>query len=411
MTGTGGRERVDLWVAALAGPTPWLADPVPAFDRAIGSLALSASVIALLWTVQSAFPIASTFSEVNLVVFTGAWLLFSLPTVRWLLTRPTMLGVTFVTWCAVRGLLLVVALGTWVAMSGPEPLLRGIPFGAAIGAELAVTVPLLGSHWHPRRWVRSYVLSTGHLLFFIAVMAAAAIAPGPSSSAGILMFLVLDAGVLTAIAVAQGCTRLLGQAGQDRERLESQVRVREFEQRMHWMHDDVLGLLTTLRHQVSDAGLSGDALARELIDTDHQLREIQLEQGLATGSRRIFHILQPYVRRAENVGLRLIEVPSLETSGVLVDERTGRLLQRVVSCSISNAIAAGASELSIRVGGRDAAVVHIEIEDDAGGGAVLIPGRGLSELSSELGGSLSIQATQRGTKVVADIELGTGANQ
>jgi glucose-6-phosphate-specific signal transduction histidine kinase len=67
--------------------------------------------------------------------------------------------------------------------------------------------------------------------------------------------------------------------------------------------------------------------------------------------------------------------------------------------------------LSIRVGGRDAAVVHIEIEDDAGGGAVLIPGRGLSELSSELGGSLSIQATQRGTKVVADIELGTGANK
>ena len=68
---------------------------------------------------------------------------------------------------------------------------------------------------------------------------------------------------------------------------------------------------------------------------------------MSAGTPRIYEILQPHLRRAQNLGIRLDRVPTHEVTRLEVDEQCGRLLNRAVSLLTSNAINAGATRLSI----------------------------------------------------------------
>ena len=393
------RERADLWVAALAGPLPWLGDSSAAIDRAVGAIGFALAMTALSWTGLDAWQLRDDpRSSVAALTFLVAWLVFNVPTLWWVCGRSRLRLASLWVWGATRSVVLVVALCAWVALAPPLPVVRVMPIGASLGAELAVTAGLLGEQWIPKRWVTDYLLSTGHLVLLIASAVAVILLPGRESSAVFQVFAAIDVGVLAAIAAAAACTRLLRASIVDRQQLSSEVRRAEFEDRMHWMHDDVLALLTSLRLKATDGGLQGDRLVAAFLETDHLLREVQLEQGLSTGSRRIHQVLQPYVRRVESLGVRVVEVPRLEETGVTVSERTGRLLQRAIAVTTANAVEARATELRVRVTS-DQSFVRLVVEDNAGGGVRVVPGRGLAELTEQLGTTVNITDTSSGSIV------------
>ena len=109
---------------------------------------------------------------------------------------------------------------------------------------------------------------------------------------------------------------------------------------------------------------------------------------MSAGTPSVYEILQPRLRRAQNLGIRLDRVPTREVTRLEVDEQSGQLLNRAVSLLTSNAINAGATRLAINVQVIDGGTrLQLSVTDDAGGFdlAAVPDGRGLSTLIAQLG--------------------------
>ena len=112
----------------------------------------------------------------------------------------------------------------------------------------------------------------------------------------------------------------------------------------------------------------------------------QLDEMIRGATPPIYEVLQPHLRRAQSLGLRLAKVPTHEVTGVTIEEHEAGLLNRVLSLLTSNAINAGATELSVELHLPEGAL-YVVVSDDAGGFdlASVPQGRGLHRLMAELG--------------------------
>ena len=119
--------------------------------------------------------------------------------------------------------------------------------------------------------------------------------------------------------------------------------------RAHWLHDDVLSEVHLATLRISSGTATPEQINDELLDLDHRLRLRQLDDMMGASTPRIFEVLQPHLRRAQNLGVRLDHVPTHEVTRLELDEQCGRLLNRAVSLFTSNAINAGATRLAIDV--------------------------------------------------------------
>ena len=130
---------------------------------------------------------------------------------------------------------------------------------------------------------------------------------------------------------------------------------------------------------------------------------------MSAGTPRIYEILQPHLRRAQNLGIQLDRVPTHEVTRLEVDEHSGQLLNRAVSLLTSNAINAGATRPAINVQVIDGGTrLQLSVTDDAGGFdlAAVPDGRWLSTLVDELGvGAVHRFDTPGGSMMVVCVPL------
>ncbi|MGA1076615.1 MAG: ATP-binding protein, partial [Ilumatobacteraceae bacterium] len=191
------------------------------------------------------------------------------------------------------------------------------------------------------------------------------------------------------------------------------LRTKEREMRVHWMHDDVLTEVKLAKLRVESSSDASAAL-REFDELDHRLRLRQLDESLRGGDVPLYEILQPHLRRVQSAGVRIERVPSLDQSSMRVDEETGRTIHRAVGNLVSNAITAGATTLSVSLLEHlDPHRVEISVTDDAGGFSLddVEPGRGLWLLRRDLGDdAVEVVPVPDGSIVSVHVRLGPPAD-
>lgn len=276
------------------------------------------------------------------------------------------------------------------------------PLGVAGGADAILTRWALGLPFHPGRWWAGLVRSP--------VMA--------GIGAGLVVTLLFEntreqtfttvmsfAALMLCLVAAWGTMWLLDtiRTHLDERVADAVTRARreEHRRRAHWLHDDVCAELQLTSLRLRTGRTSPDQVASELADLDHRLRVRQTDELIASGDARMAELVQPALRRVQAAGVRLAEVPSLDDANVQLRPHEARLFTRMVGALVSNAVNAGATELSVLLhhhGDR----ISVTVVDDAGGfpDTPLPPGRGLERLVNDLGpGSLSIEPTPVGSKV------------
>lgn len=156
-----------------------------------------------------------------------------------------------------------------------------------------------------------------------------------------------------------------------------------------WLHDVVMPELQLLRMRANGATFDAVQLRAELDLIEHRLRMRQLDDDLAAGRARVIDVVQPYIRMAQRVGCRVVEVPDHEAGLCPLDASTGQELRRFLAVVVPNALTAGASTIGFDVRMIDMSVSFaIAVRDDAGGFVTDDPthlGRGRDRLAGELG--------------------------
>jgi hypothetical protein len=179
--------------------------------------------------------------------------------------------------------------------------------------------------------------------------------------------------------------------------------------RAHWLHDDILSEVHLASLRISSGSATPEQINAELLDLDHRLRLRQLDDMMSAGNPRVYEILQPHLRRVQNLGIRLDRVPAHEVTRLELDEECGRLLNRAVSIVTSNAINAGTTRLAIDLDAIDGGTrLQLSVTDDAGGFdlAGVPPGRGLSSLIDQLGaGAVQRYDAPGGSMMVVSVPL------
>lgn len=277
----------------------------------------------------------------------------------------------------------------------------GIGLGLLVGADLALSLWALGAAARPITLVRQFALSPVHLGAVGAGVAVAISDTGPSTATLAALYLA----VIAALAAALLAIKVLGslalhfEAQYESHRID--VAARERAHRAHWLHDDVLSEVRLASLRITNGSASPEQIHAELVDLDHRLRLRQLDEMIRDGTPPIYEVLQPHLRRAQSLGIRLARVPTHEVTGVLVNEQEATLLHRILSLLTSNSINAGATELSIDLR-LPAGALEVSVTDDSGGFelADVPPGRGLHRLMTDLGpGAVRRTDAPRGSTV------------
>jgi hypothetical protein len=288
-------------------------------------------------------------------------------------------------------------------LSGDTALPGLWPLGVAAGCDLCRAAWAAGTGVRPARWTRAVLLSPATAGALLALGTFAAVGDAATGRRVLWLALALVLGAAAAVGVAAAldrCRRAVERSWAARERA---VVVREHRSRGHWLHDDVCAELRLLRLRLEGGGLDLGAALAELDELDHRLRLRRLDEFLVAGPVRLAEVVQPYLRRARQLEVAVVESPTVEDAGVVVDPGTARAVRRAVSVLVANAVQAGTPTLAFRLdvaGGR----IAVEVEDEAGGFDLdLAPaGRGLDGLRHELGpGALTSVRTERGTRVRA----------
>lgn len=267
-------------------------------------------------------------------------------------------------------------------------VLGAVPLGLVGGADAILTMWTLGLSPRPLQWLKRLLLSAVHFGALGALIGTVVFdRDGPSPRTALGIYLAMWAGLAVAGIAVLSINRLSALVDEARDADREEIRSRERELRVHWLHDDVLSevKLAALRLE-TESDLVG--AQRELQELDHRLRMRQLEESIRGGRPHLYEIIQPHLRRAQTLGVRVTGVPALDRTDRRVDEATGQLVHRVVSNLMSNAINAGARQLQLALEeSLDGSSITIAVTDDAGGFSLadVPPGRGLALLFRDFG--------------------------
>lgn len=407
--------RLDLWLALAAGPAPWLdGEPLGAPER----LALAGGIMtgvagALIVTAAAVSSPRVSGVGPTLAFGVGVITLVSLVVSAPFCKRHSGVGGPagrLGPMVAIRTVASLSVLAIVVRVFGSVPALAIGGFGLTAGTEAAVTLRVLGSDVPPGEILRRSATSTLHLGVVTALVAIAVVGgPGDGRAIAIQVGMGFYALALSATIAFLTTRSLL--AGHDRQAglLVDLVRREAHRDNAHWLHDDVCSELRYLRLFVESDRYDHRSMAGRLDELDHRLRLRQLDEVLQTGMATLGEVIQPYIRTAQSNGVDLVEVPSFETAGLVLDAASGRQVQRVIAVLVANAIQAGTTILRLRTT-VDGDVAVIEVEDNAGGFApdAVTAGRGLDSLRRDLGtDGLVLERTADGTLVRGIIGLGT----
>jgi hypothetical protein len=355
-------------------------------------------------------PSATPLQRYSLSAFAIFWLTFSAPTALWTFGFATRRMPRFAGYCTLRALLLVTTLAAWTTLGSAASPFSAAALGSAIGFELAVTERALGlvveDHENLLLRIRTFLVGAPHVLLVISLILLSAFNESRHGlgAATFRTLVLLDIGTVSAFASSVLGKYIYRWTDADLATVTQQVRIAEFERRGHWLHDDVLGKLTGIRQRITDEGLHGQDLIDSFVAADHELRKVQLDQGLETGRRKVSHVLQPYIRHAQDQGLKVVDVPSSEMGDLLLTQQSGETLKRCIAGAVNNAIKARSHQLWIKVLAEPDHLT-LTVQDDGGGGAVIVPGRGLHDLQQALDGKLRLIDTVDGTIFEATIHL------
>lgn len=401
---------LDLWLALLAGDRAWRDGSGHAAPReqSVGAflvLALVATLVGQWIALTSRIVVTDGLVDSERILIVAA--VVSLAAVAVLTVRPARLArgkevahapfAWSVAWRGAAYLLLITCSAGFLVRFR---FLAAIPLGLVAGADILLALWTLGSTPRPLRWLRRFLFSTLHFGVLGALLGTAMLEPDRATNL-LSLYAAMWLGLIVAGGTIVALDRLTALADAQRLADGEAIRARERAYRAHWLHDDVLSevRIATLRmgHDPST-----EHARRELLELDHRLRLRQLDEMMRGGTAHIYEVLQPHLRRAQALGVRLGSVPSLEVTGRTVAEETARLVNRVVSVVTSNAINAGATELSIDLVGGGGDLMTLTVVDDAGGfDPTTIPaGRGLDTLRRDLGTDLvSVTPAGRGSSV------------
>jgi hypothetical protein len=400
----------DVWRAFAAGPEAWQdasVEPVE-LDGAARLLQRVVLLVALTWPGVLLVDAAALWDLRNLALL--AALAVAIP-VLVLLVPSTVVreasGGRPDLYLRLRVPFAGVALVAWSGLTVDGALLGLWPLGIAAGCDVCRTGWALGVDVRPLPWFRRLVLSPVHAGVILA-LAGVGLAAG-TEAAGRLAWLyaALAAIALTATATAWALAARQRAIVRRQRQREEEIVVREHRSRGQWLHDDVCSELRLLRLRLEDGGLDPERLLPELDDLDHRLRLRQLEAFIGSGEVRLAEVVQPFLRRAQQLRVAIVETPTVEDAGRVVDAGTARAVQRAMSVLVANAVQAGSPTLAVRLAASTRQVV-VEVEDEAGGFELdEVPvGGGIDGLRHELGAeALTGERTEKGTCVRAVVTV------
>ncbi len=309
---------------------------------------------------------------------------------------------------AIRSILGVALITSAFAVMPGWASLNTWPIGTALGADAVLTSWALGWQLRPARWWPAFLISPYHLGAVGGLLGAATFQhSGSVWSTAFPVLVTVHLWVMIASLSAWGLNKLLDNEKADRQRAYDTAANIEHQKNAHWLHDDLCAQLRLVSIQVQSRSIELEDVAQLLDDLDHQIRLRQLDAIFATETVRVAEIIQPWLRRAQNNGVLIDRVPSLDDVSMIVSSEVGRDFSHAVSVLTSNALNAGATRISFDVTQSDDHL-SIAITDDAGGltPSELPVGRALWSLQQDLGeGHLVVVPTATGTKVQANVAL------
>jgi hypothetical protein len=413
-----GRLDADLRSALLTGAVGWRdrnSSYTPAEWMVLAVLVASVvAVVSILFTSAGlpATGVALTGGTRWLAALVGALTLVAGvgPTLAWPFGwRPARTGLLQrFAWLRVAGAAVLV--GCWTALLGPlVASVTAWPLGAVVGCECALTGWALGVEPSGPAWWLRFQRSSVHLGVLLLCAVAVLVAPDLGwSVVGVLFTVQVIA--LAAALVCHGLGALGRRFGEHDRLVERAVVAGAHERLAYWLHNSVTTPLRHLRLRALAPDVPALEVAAALEAVELELRRRQLEEEMATGEVDVAAILQLQVRRAEDRGVRVVDVPRFDETGPHVDGEVGRRVQRVLDVLVPNAIAAGARTLAFGIAPAPDGLV-VEVTDDAGGFdlADVPAGRALHGLQRDLGpGCLRVVPTDGGSRVSVTVAAAAG---
>jgi signal transduction histidine kinase len=411
---------LDLWVALLAGERVWHDGPIQPGPReriaAAFALIGAGCTVSVIWVAVGArfdpwnFDVINTRRAALLgfaVLATLAGLALGLRYQRIVhgteaVGRPVAYELL---WRSTAFLLLA----TVLAGALPRAHIAAVvPLGVLAGADASLTLWALGITPRARVWVWRFLVGPVHfgvLGALIAVAVFGGLVPALGTVVG--LYLAMWTGLVMAGMTVAMINRLAVAVDDRVDEERHDALADERARRAHWLHDDVLSEVHLASLRISSGSATPEQINAELLDLDHRLRLRQLDDMMSAGNPRVYEILQPHLRRAQNLGVALDHVPTHEVTRLEVDEECGQILNRAVSILMSNAVNAGARRLSIDMQSIDGGTrLQVRITDDAGGFdlATVPVGRGLHSLIDQVGvGAVQRYDVDGGSMVVVTV--------
>jgi signal transduction histidine kinase len=395
------------WVALISSGAPWSTDErrVTAAHRLVSVIEILALAITLtiVWRATGERVSGGLLPALTATIATIVLLVD--PVLR-MLGRPPFSRDLLFNLILHGGMIAVVALALFAVLPGWSAVFSA-SLGIALGADAALTAVDLDWDAQPLRWWIEFLVSPFHA----GVLAALAVVIA-SRGRDILdriwpMLVAVHVCVAVTVLVAWGLGRILRHIRGDQAEVLSTYVADERRRRAHWLHDDVCAQLRLVSLKVQTEATTPDQVVRLLDGLDHMLRLRQLDELLGSGTVRVAEVLQPYLRNAQNLGATIGAVPAYDQAAFALGETHARLLSRAASLLISNALNAGATELSFDVA-TEADQLALTVSDNGPGltEGQIQPGRGLWNLREELHpGSLDVLEGDRGGTVRVVIAL------
>ncbi|MFT3852159.1 MAG: hypothetical protein QM733_05400 [Ilumatobacteraceae bacterium] len=396
------------WLALTAGAAPWstLEQRRSPAHQLVCALIVWTWVVVLLRIVVGEATMPRPSWTTGAVASLAAVVLAADPLLR-LIGRPPINRSAPLNFIVRASALLAVALTLLVVLDGWQRL-GVVTAGVAIGADGALTADDLGVRadvWH---WWVEFLRSPFHFGVVGGLIGVLVLGSDDDIRFALVSFLCFHCTVVVALVTTWVITTVLQRVHASREQLVTDVKEDERRRRAHWLHDDVCSQirLTSLRLQTEV--VDQRRIVQELDQLDHSLRLRQLDELLGAGAVRVAEVLQPYIRYAQNLGARIDSVPAFEQAALVLEEADARRLSRAASVLTSNALNAGATQLTIELASTPEELCLIVSDDGPGfDDGEIQPGRGLWVLREELGpsGGVKHRNTARGASVTATIHL------
>jgi hypothetical protein len=410
----------DLRVALLTGAVGWRdrnSQYEPADLAVMGVLVTSMVAVVGMMLVSAGLPAesAALTGDARWVAAAAGGLTLTLavaPTLAWPYgLRPRTMG-PIRELAVLRVAAAMIVIGCWTALLGPIAPLPAWPLGSVVGCECILTAWALGVELNGPAWWWRFQRSSVH--GGVVLVCVITVALGPERLGEVLaVFVTFQVITLSAAVTCQGLDTMRHVFVSRDERLRRTALADGHKRLAYWIHNAVTTPLRDVRLRLQAGNLTPAEMVAALERSEHELRLRQIDEVLATGTIELAELLQPHVRRAQDSGVVVTEVPRFAEAGVTVEGDVGRLVHRALDVLVPNAIAAGARQLAFRVSA-DPGEVAVEVEDDAGGfDLALVPaGRALHGLQQDLGADrVTCTRTTLGSRVRVTVPTGATNGQ